>query len=73
MKDSVPQSIIILGKDCLRYYTHVFEPTAVILVPKSETRGFDSWMTSTSSLRSECNFPLATSDVQMMSETIFYS
>ena len=34
---------------------------------KSETRGFDSWLTS--SLRIECNFPLATSDVQVMSET----
>ena len=41
------------------------------LVPKSETRGFDSWLTS--SLRIECNFPLATSDIQMMSETKFYS
>ena len=39
------------------------------VVPKSETRGFDSWLTS--SLRIECNFPLATSDVQMMSETNF--
>ena len=34
-----------------------------VLVPKSETRGFDSWLTS--SLRIECNFPLATSDIQM--------
>ena len=42
-----------------------------ILVPKSETRGFDSWLTS--SLRIECNFPLATSDIEMMSETKFYS
>ena len=41
------------------------------LVPKSETRGFDGWLTS--SLRIECNFPLATSDIQMMSETKFYS
>ena len=40
-------------------------------VPKSETRGFDSWLTS--SLRIECNFPLATSDVEMMFETKFYS
>ena len=40
-------------------------------VPKSETRGFDSWLTW--SLRTECNFPLATSDVQMMAETKFYS
>ena len=37
------------------------------IVPKSETRGFDSWLTS--SLRIECNFPLASSDVKMMSET----
>ena len=41
------------------------------LVPKSETRGFDNWLTS--SLRIECSFPLATSDVEMMSETKFYS
>ena len=41
------------------------------LVPKSETRGFDSWLTS--SPRIERNFPLATSDVQMMFETKFYS
>ena len=34
--------------------------------PKSETRGFDSWLTL--SLRTECSFPLATSDAQMMSE-----
>ena len=40
-------------------------------VLKSETRGFDSWLTS--SLRIECNFPLATSDVEMMFETKFYS
>ena len=42
-----------------------------ILVPKSETRGFDSWLTS--NLRIEHNFPLATSDVQLMSETKFSS
>ena len=42
-----------------------------IVVPKSETRGFDSWLTS--SLRIEFNFPLATSDIEMMSETKFYS
>ena len=42
-----------------------------MLVPKSETRGFDSWLTS--SLRIECSFPLATSDVEMKSETKFYS
>ena len=41
------------------------------LVPKSETCGFNSWLTS--SLRIECNFPLATSDIEMMSETKFYS
>ena len=41
------------------------------LVPKSETQGFDSWLTS--SLRIECYFPLATSEVQMMSETKIYS
>ena len=34
----------------------------VKLVPKSETQGFDSWLTS--SLRIECNFPLATSDIR---------
>ena len=38
-----------------------------LLAPKSETRGFDSWLTS--SLRIQCSFPLATSDV----ETKFYS
>ena len=42
-----------------------------LLVPKSETQGFDSWLTS--SLRIECNCSLATLDVQMMSETKFYS
>ena len=42
-----------------------------IVVPKSETRCFDSLLTS--SLRIECNFPLATSDIEMMSETKFYS
>ena len=42
-----------------------------LLVPKSETWGFDSWLTS--SLRIQYNFPLATSDVQKMSETKFYS
>ena len=41
------------------------------IVPKSETRGFDSWLTS--SLSIECNFLLATSDAQMMSEAKFYS
>ena len=41
------------------------------VVPKSETRGFDSWLTSR--LRIECNFPLATLDAQMMYETKFYS
>ena len=41
-----------------------------LLVPKSETRGFDSWLSS--SRRIACNFPLATSDIQMMSETKFY-
>ena len=45
--------------------------TTLSLVPKSETRGFDSWLTS--SLRIECNFPLVTSDIQMMSETKCYS
>ena len=35
--------------------------------PKSEIQGFDSWLTS--SLRIECIFPLATSDIQMMSAT----
>ena len=40
------------------------------LVPIVETRDFDSWLTS--SLRIECNFHLATSDVQMMPETKFY-
>ena len=43
-----------------------------IVVPKSETRGFDSWLTS-SLIRIECNFPLATSDVEMMSEAKLYS
>ena len=43
----------------------------VLLVPKSESRGFDSWLIL--SLRIECSFHLATSDVQMMSETEFYS
>ena len=42
-----------------------------VVVPKSETRGFDSWLTS--SLRIECNFPVATSDIQTMSKTKFYS
>ena len=45
--------------------------TSVIVVPKSETQGFDSWLTS--NLRIECSFPLATSDVQMMSESKLYS
>ena len=40
-----------------------------IPVPKSETRGFDSWLTS--SLRIECIF-LATSDVEMMSDIKLY-
>ena len=46
-----------------------FSDTCV--VPKTDAQGFDSWLTS--SLRNECNFLLATSDVQMMSETKFYS
>ena len=45
--------------------------SVIDLVPKSETRGFDSWLTS--SLRIERNFPLATSDVKMMPEAKFYS
>ena len=43
----------------------------VCLVPQSETIGFDGWLTS--SLRIECNFLLATSDVEVMSETKLYS
>ena len=42
----------------------------ILLVPKSETQGFDSWLTS--SLRIECNFPLARSDAKMVSETKFW-
>ena len=50
----------------------VISPDAMgLLIPKSETRGFDSWLTS--SLRTECSFPLATSNIEMMSETKFYS
>ena len=41
------------------------------IVQNSETRGCDSRLTS--SLRIECNFSLATSDIQIISETIFYS
>ena len=43
--------------------THYDYHTRAWLVPKSETQDFDSWLTS--SLRIECNFPLATSDIQM--------
>ena len=41
------------------------------IVQNSETRGCDSRLTS--SLRIEYNFSLATSDIQIISETIFYS
>ena len=51
------------------YYPYVH--VCLKLVPKSETWCFDSWLTL--SLRIECNFPLATSDIQMMSEAKFYS
>ena len=38
------------------------------LDPKSETPGFDSWLTP--SLRIECNFPLASSDVCLKQKSV---
>ena len=42
-----------------------------LIVPKSETRGFDSWLTSSLSIKMQFSF--SNLDVQMMSETKFYS
>ena len=52
-------------------YIQLMKSTFVSQSPKSETRGFDTWLTS--SLRIKHKFPLATSDFKMMSETKLYS
>ena len=41
--------------------------TLTSVVPKSKTRGFDSWLTSC--VRIECNFQLTISDVIMTSDS----
>ena len=68
---SIPENLFgFLRLNCTLYNIPCFCIIAgASLVPKFETWGFDSWLTS--SLRIECNFPLASSDVQMMSKTKF--